>query len=167
MHKYCNMRMHQHIRVHHFMYTESCVNVFDVLCVNDFDDRKVCDHHYFSAGFQATCPLEAAFKELEIICFKISFPFFLGTASYLTLFSLMGSFGLLPSHSCISTLLLQSSSPREDSWNLPGTHLPWSTISVQLPNCEVHSNWLRTRTWTFSNQCRTKGNLPTPRFGVV
>lgn len=142
MYKYCNMGMHWHIRGQHFMCTGPCVNGFK--CPQDNCKRTprfgIVDYFFFLPGLQLICSLEAAFKELQIKNLMMSFLFFLATVSYFTLFSHMDSSCLMPSYSCISTLLPQSISFVEDNWNLPGTPLPRSRTSAQLRNCEVYSN---------------------------
>lgn len=77
MHKYSNTDMHQHIRVHQYMHTGLCVDAFNVL--------QLWYRLFFFSQLPAICSLEATFKELENICFLISFHFFLGTSHYFLL----------------------------------------------------------------------------------
>lgn len=133
--------MHRHIRMQCFMCTGLCVNGFNVLKITLKGPQGLGSWiFFFLPGLQLTDSLETAFKELQIKNLMMSFLFFLTIVSYFTLFSHTASSCLMPSYSCISTLLLQGSSSTEDSWNLPGTPLPHCKISVQLSNCEVHSN---------------------------
>lgn len=140
MRKYCNIGMHQCIRVEHFMCTGLYINGLNVLKITLKGPQGLGSWIFFFSGLHLIGEsLETSFKELEIKNLMMSFLFILTKVRYFTLFSHMFNAWYL--HTIASQPdYCEVADSTENCWNLPGIPLPWPKISVQLSNCEVCSN---------------------------